>query len=140
MKKVLFIMSFFGFTSCSVKTVKNNYTDSIKVGINSFGAGSCIELNDSIVGYLSDFPITITKEDGSNLSDIAKKDKEYKVANYIVNADGSIVESDESCVESADDDASEKTPSEETPSEETPSEETPSGKPAESSDKGGSGF
>lgn len=80
-------------------TVKNETTETIKVAGEKVSAGACIQLSDDLFGFAGDFPITITKEEGSALSSSAPAGKYYEANNYIVSSESTepVKETDSAC-------------------------------------------
>ena len=105
MKTILFFISVIGLVGCGAYTVKNDMEESIKAGDETIKAGDCKEYSDSFFGLFGDYPISITKDDDSALSEDAEK--EYEAAHYVVQTDGSVVSVEEAC-EEEDTDATEE--------------------------------
>ena len=82
--------------ACGAYTVKNDLGESIKVGETVVSSGECAEFGDGLFGFGSDWPQTITKEDGSAVSADSDAEEEWPAANYLVNAEG-VTEADEAC-------------------------------------------
>lgn len=112
MRKFLFFVSFMAFAGCSSYTVKNELEVKIKVGDREVQAGECAEFSDSFFGLFGDFPVAITKEDETDLSEEAPADQEWDANNYVVGADGSVTEAAEQCeltpAEEAEEDTAEE--------------------------------
>ena len=104
MNKILFLISALALVACSNYTVKNDTAEGIKVGSTVISAGGCEKFSDGFMGFGSDWPQTITKEDESATSATGEADKEWSAGNYVVNADGSIATADEMC-ETAEEEA-----------------------------------
>ena len=132
MKKILFFISFLGLVACDTYTVKNNMSEGIKAGDVEVMPGECADFIDSFFGIFGDFPITIVRDsvtsakaEGGGEGEIEREEyeDEYLAGNYIVNADASVLESDESC----DSNEEKETPAEGTPVDEgtPPAEEAP---------------
>lgn len=94
MKKLLFFTAIMGLIGCDTYTVKNNSSENIKAGDQKIAADHCEDYYDSFFGLFGNYPIPITKEDGSALFEDAEE--EYHAANYIV-TDTSITEVKEKC-------------------------------------------
>ena len=107
MKTILFFISVIGLVGCNTYTVKNDTEESIKAGDETIEAGDCAEYSDSFFGLFGDYPISITKEDDSDLSEDAEE--EYKAAHYVVQTDGSVVSVKEACEEEDADAEGDKT-------------------------------
>ena len=94
MKTILFFISVIGLFGCNAYTVKNDTEESIKAGEKTIKVGGCEEYSDSFFGLFGDYPISITKEDGSDLFENAEE--EYEAAHYIVTEDA-IDSTEEAC-------------------------------------------
>ena len=82
-------------------TIKNEMPELIRAGSQKIQPGECLEFSeDSFSGLFGDFPLAITKEDGSALSDNTDKNKTYKAGHYVVTADGEIMPKERACRES----------------------------------------
>lgn len=93
MKRLLLFISIMGLIGCNTYTVKNDSTEKIQAGDQNMNPGDCKEFYDSFFGLFGDYPIAITKADGTLFEGA---DEEYFAAHYVVK-DGSITEVEERC-------------------------------------------
>ena len=97
-QKLLFVVSILSFIGCGdIYTIKNEMPELIRAGSQKIQPGECLELSDTSFGLFGDFPLAITKEDGSALSDNIDKNKTYEAGHYIVTADGEVNPKEEAC-------------------------------------------
>ena len=75
----------------------------LKLAKKTIKVGGCEEYSDSFFGLFGDYPISITKEDGSDLFENAEE--EYEAAHYIVTEDA--IDSTEEACEAEDKDEDE---------------------------------
>ncbi len=127
MKQLLFFISALAFMACSSFKVANHYEEKIKAGETVIEPNACGVFSSGIFG---DFPLKITKEDGSALSDSAEVDEEYSATHYIVQADGSVSQEEEEPKCSAGEEDSEKDEGSKKNTETTKTEEKPKKDPA----------
>ncbi len=80
MKKILFILSAVGLTSCNTYTVKNSTDVEVKVNGDTVAARFCVEYVD-FFGVIGDFPLTIADSSGKS---VGGEGKEYPPANYSI--------------------------------------------------------
>ena len=97
MNKILLLVSTVALVACGSWTVQNNMATGIKVGDTIVSAGACETLSDNFFGGV--WPATITKEDGSATAKDGKADEKWEGKHYVVDANGSIIESETACEE-----------------------------------------
>ena len=95
MKNLLLFAGFVSLAGCNAYTVKNNSQVNVKAGETIIKPGYCKEFSDSFFGLFGVYPIAITKEDNSPLSESAEE--EYFTGHYVIKEDGSIIEVNEGC-------------------------------------------
>ena len=100
-QKLLLVVSILSFIGCGdIYTIKNEMVELIRAGSQKVQPNECLELSeDSSFGLFGDFPLTITKEDGSALSDNVDKNKPYEAGHYVVTVEGEVIPKEEACKE-----------------------------------------
>ena len=91
MKKILSFIAIIALAGCGSVTVKNEYSEDIKIGSTDVPAGQCVEVSG---GWFGEFPATITKKDDSAIGS-NEVTKEWEEAHYLITAEGEISEQTE---------------------------------------------
>ena len=91
MKKILSFIAVIALAGCGSVTVKNEYSEDIKVGSTDVPVGQCVEVSG---GWFGEFPATITKKDDSAIGS-NEVTKEWEEAHYLITVEGEISEQTE---------------------------------------------
>ncbi|MDE0092761.1 MAG: hypothetical protein OXN83_05715 [Oligoflexia bacterium] len=129
MNKILLLIGALTLAACNSYTVENKMDEAIKAGETVISTGGCHTFSDGIFGMGSDWPMVITKEDGTSIVEGEDADTEWTADNYMVDANG-VTATDEPCqTEPAEDEESTESGESATDNEDSATSNTPKVRP-----------
>ena len=96
MNKILFFISSIALVACAGGSFQNDTSETVKVGDTELSSGACEAFGGGFLGFGSDFPLTVTKNDEASTLNITDGE-DLESGHYVIQADGTVVSSETSC-------------------------------------------